>query len=190
MKKIFLVCTLMLVTAMTCFALRTPRWDKRPIKVYIPANGAQSQKMKAAFQEWQNKTYSAVWFTYLNDSQKDNADIRVYFTDMVHCGQINAVGCTHSYKDSNGFYKKVDIEIGRRYQVQLEGDDGTKVTKTYTIDNGALYGIMLHEIGHALGIEEHSRDVNSVMFQSTMYNHGVAQSLTKDDLNLLYKTYR
>lgn len=190
MKKIFCVLVLMLVTTLTCFALKTPRWNKRPIKVYIPGNTVQSRKMKAAFQEWQTKTSSAVWFTFLGENRKNEADIRVYFTDMVHCNKQNAVGCTHSYKDKDGFYKKSDIEIGKRYQIELEGDNGVKVKKTYTVSDGAVYGIMLHEIGHALGIEEHSRDVKSVMFQTTMYNQGIAQKLTQDDLRLLYKIYR
>ena len=53
-----------------------------------------------------------------------------------------------------------------------------------------MYGIMLHEIGHAIGITEHSNDVNSIMYAYSMYDYKTPQHLTIEDLRLAYKTYR
>lgn len=189
MKKIFLLLFILSFTILSVFALSEPRWDKRPIKVYIPGNSYKSQWMKSAFQEWQTKTYSAVWFTFLGDNRKNEADISVYFVDMVHCNNPMAVGCAHT-SIKNGFYVHTDLEIGSKYVIELKGDDGTVAKKTMTLDNGALYGIMLHEIGHAIGILEHSNDPKSVMFSYTLHDYNIAQHLTKEDLRLVYKTYR
>jgi len=190
MKKFLtLLFIVILTTTISSFALSNPRWDVRPIKVYIDGYDYKAQWMKAAFQEWQTKTYSAVWFTFLGANKKDEADISVYFVDMVNCNNDAAIGCTHS-RTQNGFYVHNDIEIGSRYKVTLKGDDGTVATKTMTIPNAQLYGVMLHEIGHAIGITEHSKDINSVMYSVSLHSLNIPQHLTQEDLRLVYKTYR
>ena len=189
MKKILLIFGLIFITAVSALALSNPRWDKRPIKVYIPNYGYKSQWMRAAFQEWQTKTYSAVWFIYLGENKKDEADISVYFVEKVNCNSPSAIGCTH-YQYQNGFYTHNDIEIGSKYVVELKGDDGTVARRTCDVQDSQIYGIMLHEIGHAIGIQEHSNDPNSVMFKYNLNNFNIAQHLTQEDLRLVYKTYR
>ena len=65
MKKVFVIIFTLILTTISVFALSNPRWDVRPIKVYIAGNDYKAQWMKSAFQEWQTKTYSAVWFAPL-----------------------------------------------------------------------------------------------------------------------------
>lgn len=189
MKKVFCIFMLMAVFAGTVVALSNPRWDKRPIKVYIPDSSYKSQWMKAAFQEWQAETNAAVWFVFLGDNKKDESDIDVYFEEFVHCNDTMAIGCTHN-KSKNGFYTHSDIEIGSKYVIELKGDDGTVAKKTMEVSQKALYGTMLHEIGHAIGIQEHSNDINSIMYSHSMLDHNIPQHLTQEDLRLIYKTYR
>ena len=192
MKKILFTFIAILVTAAACFALTTPRWDKRPIKVYIPnVMSEKGQMMKEAFEEWQTKTYSAVWFIFLGDNKKNEADIDVHFVDIVtDCNSPAAVGCTRSQTDLRGFYTYNIVEIGSRYRLKIKGDDGTVITQTHVVTPQEMYGIMLHEIGHAIGIVEHSDNVNSVMFRYSMYDYKIPQHLTPEDLRLVYKTYR
>ena len=192
MKKIFLLFTIFIIAATSVFALSLPRWDKRPIKVYIPTyDDYKYRLMKAAFTEWQDKTYSAVWFVFLGENKKNEADITVNFVDIVtNCNNPSAVGCTHYYVNHQKFYVKSIVDIGSRSLHVLQGDDGTVAKKTVKIPPEQMYGIMLHEIGHAIGITEHSKNANSVMYTYSLYDFKIPQHLTDEDLRLVYKTYR
>ncbi len=191
MKKFL---TILLISTALCscaFGLSKPRWNQRPIKVYIPGNTYNSQIMKNAFLQWQTRTNSAVWFTFLSDHKKNEADITVYFVEKdTKCGNLSAIGCTHSHTTSDGFYKHVDMYIASKAVYQLKGDDGTVATKTVLISAPQLYRVMLHETGHAIGIHEHSNNPNSVMYAYSINDVNIPQLLTEDDLNFVYNVYR
>ena len=192
MKKIFALLIVFFLAGTSVFSATLPRWNKRPIKVYIPSDNAYKYSlMKAAFQEWQDKTYSAVWFTFIGDNRKNEADITVNFVDIVTtCNNPAAIGCTRYYvHPQTKFYTKSVIDIGSRSLHELQGDDGTIARKTVPIPSDQMYGVMLHEIGHAIGLE-HSNNVNSLMYKYSLYDLKIPQHLTDDDLRLLYKTYR
>jgi len=191
MKKIFILFCLLILTVTSVFALSKPRWDIRPIKVYIPSGSYNSQLMKKAFEHWQSGTYSAVWFTFLGENKKDDADITVHFVEKdTKCGNLAAIGCTHSYTNQDGFYRHVDLYIASKSVYQLVGDDGTVATKTNVIPAPQLYRIMLHEVGHAVGINQHSNNPNSIMFKYSLSDVNIPQHLTDDDLTFVYKVYR
>ena len=191
MKKIFLLVCVFMLGISSAFALSKPRWEQRPIKVYIPGSTYNSQIMKNAFLQWQSRTYSAVWFTFLSDHKKDEADITVHFVEKdTKCGSLSAIGCTHSYTNSDGFYKHVDMYIASKAVQQLVGDDGTVATKTTLIPARQLYRVMLHETGHAIGIHEHSKNPNSIMYAYSLSDVNIPQVLTDDDLTFVYKVYR
>ena len=191
MKKIFILLCVFVLTITSVFALSKPRWDVRPIKVYIPGGSSNSQMMKNAFLQWQTRTYSAVWFTFLGDNKKDEADITVHFVEKdTKCGNLAAIGCTHSRTNKDGFYTHVDLYIASKAVYQLIGDDGTVATKTSLISAPQLYRVMLHEIGHAVGIYQHSNDAKSIMYKYSLTDVEVPQKLTEDDLKFVYKVYR
>lgn len=191
MKKILVLLCVFILTITSALALSKPRWDVRPIKVYIPGGSYNSQLMKKAFLQWQTSTYSAVWFTFLGDNKKDDADITVYFVEKdTKCGNLSAIGCTHSRTNQDGFYTHVDLYIASKAVYQLVGDDGTIATKTSLISAPQLYRVMLHEIGHAVGIHQHSNDAKSIMYKYSLTDVEIPQKLTNDDLNFVYKVYR
>lgn len=191
MKKIFVLICILMITITSAFALSKPRWDVRPIKVYIPGGSYNSQLMRKAFEQWQTGTYSAVWFTFLGENKKDEADITVEFVEKdTKCGNLSAIGCTHSYTNKDGFYSHVNMYIASKSVQQLVGDDGTVATKTTLISAPQLYRVMLHEIGHAIGIHQHSNDPNSVMFKYSLSDVNIPQKLTDEDLRFVYKVYR
>ena len=191
MKKLFILMCIFVLTITSVSALSKPRWDVRPIKVYIPSGSYNSQLMKKAFEHWQSGTYSAVWFNFLGENKKDEANITVHFVEKdTKCGNLSAIGCTHSRVNQEGFYKHVDLYIASKSVQQLVGDDGTVATKTTLIPANQLYRVMLHEIGHAIGINQHSNDPNSLMFKYSLTDVNIPQKLTEDDLSFVYKVYR
>ena len=191
MKKAFILVSIFLLTITAAFALSKPRWDVRPIKVYIPSGSYNSQLMKRAFEHWQTGTYSAVWFTFIGENKKNEADITVNFVEKdTKCGNISAIGCTHARTNGEGFYTHVDLYIASKAVMQLVGDDGTVATKTTPISAPHLYRVMLHEIGHAVGINQHSNNPNSIMYKYSLTDVNIPQNLTDEDLKFVYKVYR
>lgn len=191
MKKIVILFLVLIFSITASSALSKPRWNTRPIKVYIPGTNYYSQSMKNAFMQWQTRTESAVWFTFLSDYNKDEADISVYFVEKnTKCGNTAAIGCTHYRVDSEGFYTHNDIYIAFKSVQQLVGDDGTVATKTTDIPPAQIYRVMLHEIGHAIGINRHSTKPNSVMYAYSLNDVNIPQVLNDDDLSFVYNTYR
>ena len=191
MKRFVLLLCFIIVSITSVIALSTPRWGVRPIKVYIPGGSYNSQIMQNAFLQWQTRTFSAVWFTFLGENKKGQEDITVHFVENnTNCGSPDAIGCTHSRTNSEGFYTHVDIFIASKHVVQLVGDDGTIAKKTILISAPQLYRVMLHEIGHAIGIHGHSNNPNSIMFAYSLDDVNIPQVLTDDDLNFVYRVYR
>ena len=191
MKKILIFLLLIMFGMSSTFALSKPRWQTRPIKVYIPGNGYVSQSMKNAFMQWQTRTNSAVWFSFLGENKKGQEDITVYFVDTdTHCGSIAAIGCTRSQIDPDGYYAHVNIYIALKAVTRLVGDNGIEAIKTRPISAPQLYRVMLHEIGHAIGIHEHSKNPNSLMYAYSLNDVNIPQILTEDDLSFVYKVYR
>jgi len=191
MKKFLVLFAIFVLTAGTVFAMSKPRWDVRPIKVYIPGNNYTSQLMKNAFLQWQTRTYSAVWFNFVSYDKSDTADITVHFVEEnTYCKNISAIGCTHYRVDQEGFYTHNDIFIASKAVFQLVGDDGTVARKTMVIPSEQVYRVMLHEVGHAIGIAQHSVNPNSVMYKYSINDENIPQSLTDEDLKFVYNVYR
>ena len=174
MKKIILLFITFLIFISVSFALTSPRWMTQPIRVYVPSNTSYTALMKKAFSTWETKSNGIVKFKYV--SKESEAGIVVSFVDFVSCNSKNAVGCTSYGLVKNGHYTKIYVSIGTKDLVQ----------KNKERSQNHLYGVMLHEIGHAIGLG------HSVFPQSVMYGCDLnkLQYLTDDDMKLLYNKYR
>ena len=180
-KKFFLIFVL-IITTLTCLALEKPRWVGQPIYVYIPEYGNMSVLMKQAFTAWQTKSKNLVRFKFVNNPH--NANIEVEFVDFVsNCNDANAVGCTEMATRGGQYYKSY-VTIGTK-EYQRTYEDGRYSRKIVTRTKDHIYGVMLHEAGHAIGLG-HSGSQGSIMYP---YDLDSMQYLTKEDMNLLYKKY-
>lgn len=194
MKKIFILFCILIISLSSVYAATKPRWETKPIKVYIPGNSYTSKIMKNAFLQWQTRTNSTVWFSFLNESNKKDADITVHFVDNnTYCGNISAIGCTRMSINSDGFFAHNDIFIAYKFVQELVGENGIVVRKTYPIPAPQLYRVMLHETGHAIGINTHSMNSKSIMYAYSLEDtnpNEIPQRLTKEDINYINHVYK
>ena len=170
-------CTL-IIACLCAFASNVPRWQNMPVKVYIPSGNKYSELMTKAFNEWQTVSGGIVKFKYVD--KQENSDIYVKFTGNLGMQRdgTHALGLTH-YHTRNGYFTQNYIEIDT---TKYFGDKSNKRGESIRI-----YQVMLHEIGHAVGLP-HSDDINSLMYY--MYDKKEHQTITDSDLKELKKKYR
>lgn len=171
MKKILTTLLIIIAFALTLFnrteagtSIDAPHWKSPEIKVYVPADERQAQ-MKRAFSKWENASYGKLKFVYIT---KEPADITVKFTDKVD-GADNPIG-SYALTIQGMEIKKAEILIATK----------SKDIKKYS--NNYIYTVMLHEIGHALGLPENTRKESSIMNKDV----NEKQDILKIDIMKLY----
>ncbi len=141
------------------------------IKVYIPPN-KNATMMKHAFEEWQRVTNNRIRFYFVSDPKISKMD--VYFVDKINTRNMahlsRALGVAESRKAKRIHH--VNIEIATYTQ------NGRPLSKD------EIYTVMLHEIGHGLGLG-HSKNRNSIMYPQA-YTH---LEIIQEDLNNLKRIY-
>ena len=168
MKIFFFFLCIFLLFCSPVFAYQNPRWGYFPLNVYIEEH-EKLPIVKKAFSEWQSATDGQAKFRYVS-SEKHHPNIVVKFSlenPNTKGSQFeNAVGLAHSYTPL-GFYAKATITIWL-----TNPGSSTLLTDTQ------IYSIALHEIGHALGIIQHSILPTDIMFFA---EHGQTE-LSKNDI--------
>lgn len=175
MKKIYLILYIIFMFfTMTCIqALADARWaNPTSIRTYIQPH-AKKELMKKAFAQWTTSTNRKIVFKYVNNPK--NAQIVVKFVKDIYdvTGNKTTIGQTY-HKSLGPEMVYAEITISER------SPNGAAFKKD------AVYRVMVHEIGHALGIFGHSPDKMSIMYYARASRH---QHLTKDDLEYIGRLY-
>lgn len=181
--KRFLTILLLLFSTTIVFSAEFPRWVSQPIYVYIPQYGNYTPLMKKAFSSWEQLAKSLVRFKYVNNPE--DAQIQVEFVDFVtNCSNHgHAVGCTQLAVRGKNYYKSV-VTIGTKEYAKVY-NGAVFTSKLQYRQKKNIYGVMLHEVGHALGLG-HSDNGKSIMYP---YDLPTMQYLTNEDLRLLFNKY-
>ncbi len=137
-------------------------WDEpRNITVWVQPHKYQNIAYDA-FRAWMKASNGCVRF--VDAPSEHNANINVYFIDTNYLHGGNAVGTTTYYHNS----PTIKIAVSRYSRIEIES-------------------VLLHEIGHALGMQGHSRDIKSIMYPTTASAAG--RRLTNKDEATIQKMY-
>lgn len=147
------------------------KWYKMPIKIWVQPCQYTTTANKAVY-EWQYKTSSLIRFTPV---QERDAQIKIYFVDKI-TGPVSSdnIGLTnlHYVGDRNTSAK---IQILKR------------TPSNQLCSNAQVYSVILHEIGHALGMMGHSKSNNDIMYTNNDTND---VHLSQRDVNTIKAIYK
>lgn len=172
-KKILMIFIIILSFCSCAFAAMGKWENPKNIKTYIQPAHARTTMMKHAFAEWSKLTKNKVVFYYVNNPKL--AQIQVTFVE-----KITEQG-GHTDK-SIGLTKGIYLVSGKMTHATIW--IATKTQEGKTLSDDEVYTVMLHEIGHAIGLE-HSNDPKSVMYPQV----DVVQEIDKADLVTLSHKY-
>ncbi len=162
------------------------KWQKPyNIKVYIKGYGQKLAILKNAFSIWDSRLYSLVDFSYVDNEQ--DANIICFYVDTpdelnykTQSANSDAVGLTTYQYDPN--FSGVKRIQKATIKISLKSNDRRNFT------DKELLSITLHEIGHALGISDHSDNMGDIMYYST--DSYKIYTPSNRDVNTVKKIYR
>lgn len=152
------------VTAVTTRS-ESPHWQQNKITVYIPKD-SKSDSLKRAFLKWQNEMSGKITFEFVT---KGPANIDIIWSESV--SGVDGNFGSSSITTSGNKITKAEITFATKGKKQF--------------GNNYAYTVMLHEIGHALGLSDNPRKMNSIMYNPI----SDTQNISSVDLRDLYKIY-
>ena len=175
MKKFFVLCLILLnIFFCSSSALAAQKHWRNPahLDTYIQPGYGRSDLMKKAFAEWSRLTKNKVVFYYVDSPKK--AQIEVQFGEKILRTQNKGTaGLTKTKMLGDEMYHATIL-------IPLQTSAGIEMSKEM------VYVVMLHEIGHALGILKHSTNPQNIMYPAASSDN---KKITKYDLAELYRIY-
>ena len=145
-------------------------WAEQKIRVFIQQSPYKPYAQKA-LNEWQQKTGGTVAFQYVPVEQR--GQIKIYFVDKILNAPSSYLGLTN-LKYAGDKNKSATIQI-------LQRTDSNKM-RSYA----QVYPVVLHEVGHALGLSGHSKNNNDIMYENNNTND---VHLSNRDINTIKAIY-
>lgn len=175
MKKFLIISGVMFMFfATTCLQVfADARWpEPKNIQTYIPEH-PRKELMKKAFATWTRSMNGKIVFRYVN--KPDQADIKVVFVKNIYrtTGKNGILGLTTN-QYVNGYMIDSEIMISDR------------APNNTILKKDAVYRVMVHEIGHALGMFGHSESRDSVMYKAKV---NMNATLTPADIKYFKELY-
>lgn len=184
MKKIFIFITtiiLMFNIALISKAENIGWQNPARLMTYIPPENKYTPLMKQAFAKWTQTTNGKIVFIYVKNPAE--AQIKVRFVkDAAETSKMqNALGVTYTQYVKQCFYNDC-----KTYLYHANIDIANNAPNGGALLKDAVYRVMVHEIGHSIGLLEHSTDPLSIMYPTKKSRNA---TITNKDLKTLYNLY-
>ena len=147
------------------------------LKVYIEDNSDKSYLVKNAFYTWNYRLDSFFNFYFVNDESK--ADIVCHFLYKTN-GDI--AGITKPVYRMSREKKKF---VAKKAEIIISYSNAYGV---FDNDHQYFLSVILHEIGHAVGILNHSNNPEDIMYPSVQMDKNNGK-LTQRDINTMKMIY-
>ena len=153
---------------------RIIRFPHTPISVYIEMPPVPEElqhvyigNVEYALDQWAGCSEGQLQFEQVDS---EDADIRIYWTDEPLSGEADPLGEASLVRfDSGEFYVRISILLQERPSVRI-------------LMHKEMRAVLLHELGHAIGLWGHSRERSDIMYRKSS-----ALNPTRRDKNTLLK---
>ncbi len=145
-----------------------------PLTIWIEGDDECQRRVFDWARQWQQKTANRV--TLISTTERDNANISLAWSNDTTLGRDYEVGHAKRTVNTNGWIEQVAITLIRNPVI-----DRHLTTEQQQL---RLQATILHEVGHALGLE-HSHNPKDVMYYRGWQN----SALSVNDIRRLMQLY-
>ena len=128
--------------------------NPKEIKVYIEES-SKSSIFERAFKTWDDALRSDINFTFANNSNE--ADITIGYIEQAIKKQMGITKIKYKNIQGKKYIDKAHISVAKK---DLGG---------FIQCDASLMKLSLHEIGHALGVTEHSKIAKDIMYHPVTF---------------------
>jgi len=165
----------------TVFAENIPWENPHQLLTYIPPEHKYTPLMKQAFAAWTKATNGKIVFKYIQNPAKAQIKVRFVKDAAAVSKMENALGVTYSKYQKRCLGTQCSV-----YMYHADIDIANNAPNGGALLKDAVYRVMVHEIGHSIGLIEHSTNPLSIMYYQKKSRNA---TITNNDLKVLYNLY-
>ncbi|XP_031328440.1 collagenase 3-like [Photinus pyralis] len=170
---------------LSSYSVAPYKWEKKTIYYYLAYSDYRAlARTKEAFQTWGR--YANLKFAY----KTSGYDILITFQNLNHSMYLNPHStCQRTLDGRGGELAHANFPTRSQTPIEIHMDWGEawyfEDSNIPPADSTSYYAVLVHEIGHALGLE-HSKDEDAIMFP---YITRGKHDLSADDIVGIRKLY-